>query len=194
MKNAVFCLSCVLVLAVQACSTNPARKSIGDGADSLSDGAIARQIGEAEIGDRLVMYDAENLGADKVIAGRKYFSASGRECRRILNLRGKTIDRVVCRDDDKEWYLAQPLNNGEVTALGKGTATATKVSIDAGASDTVGEDGLKKFALKRGETLWSFSERTTGNPRNWQTIADHNSVEDINRVPAGTMLSIPSGL
>ncbi|MFK7889174.1 MAG: DVU3141 family protein [Granulosicoccus sp.] len=194
MNKAVLCLSCILVLAVQACGSNPARKSISDGADSLSDGAIARQIGEAKLGDRLVMYDAENLGVDKVIAGRKYFSASGRECRRILNLRGKTIDRVACRDDDKAWYLAQPLNNGEVTAMKKDTATAQRVSIDTAETITVGDDGLKSFALKRGETLWSFSERTTGNPRNWQSIADHNSVEDINRVPAGTMLSIPSGL
>lgn len=63
-------------------------------------------------------------------------------------------------------------------------APAIFVSDEAGIQDT----------LKDGETLWQFSERTTGSGFNWEKIAVLNSIEDERKVDAGLVLMIPPEL
>lgn len=48
--------------------------------------------------------------------------------------------------------------------------------------------------LKDGETLWEFSERTTGSGFNWEKIALLNSIEDERKVDAGLVLVVPPEL
>lgn len=48
--------------------------------------------------------------------------------------------------------------------------------------------------LKSGETLWEFSERTTGSGFNWEKIALLNSIEDERNVDAGLVLLVPPEL
>ena len=48
--------------------------------------------------------------------------------------------------------------------------------------------------LRPGETLWQFSERTTGDEDNWRAIAKHNDIKDIATVEAWTLLEVPSEL
>lgn len=48
--------------------------------------------------------------------------------------------------------------------------------------------------LKSGETLWEFSERTTGSGFNWEEIALLNSIKDERNVDAGLVLLIPPEL
>jgi len=48
--------------------------------------------------------------------------------------------------------------------------------------------------LQQGETLWDFSERTTGSGFNWETIAVLNSIEDEYNVDAGLVLVVPPEL
>jgi len=63
-------------------------------------------------------------------------------------------------------------------------APAIFVADEAGIQDT----------LKEGETLWQFSERTTGSGFNWEKIAVLNSIEDERKVDAGLVLMIPPEL
>jgi len=48
--------------------------------------------------------------------------------------------------------------------------------------------------LEAGETLWQFSERTTGSGFNWEEIAVLNSIKDERKVDAGLVLMIPPEL
>lgn len=48
--------------------------------------------------------------------------------------------------------------------------------------------------LQSGETLWEFSERTTGSGFNWEKIAVLNSIEDERNVDAGLVLLVPPEL
>ena len=48
--------------------------------------------------------------------------------------------------------------------------------------------------LEEGETLWEFSERTTGSGFNWEKIALLNSIEDERKVDAGLVLLVPPEL
>jgi len=48
--------------------------------------------------------------------------------------------------------------------------------------------------LKSGETLWEFSERTTGSGFNWEEIALLNSIQDERNVDAGLVLLVPAEL
>jgi len=48
--------------------------------------------------------------------------------------------------------------------------------------------------LKDGETLWEFSERTTGSGFNWEKIAELNLIEDERKVDAGLVLLVPPEL
>lgn len=48
--------------------------------------------------------------------------------------------------------------------------------------------------LKNGETLWEFSERTTGSGFNWEKIALLNSIKDERNVDAGLVLLVPPEL
>lgn len=48
--------------------------------------------------------------------------------------------------------------------------------------------------LKSGETLWEFSERTTGSGFNWEEIALLNSIKDERNVDAGLVLLVPPEL
>lgn len=48
--------------------------------------------------------------------------------------------------------------------------------------------------LKDGETLWEFSERTTGSGFNWERIAELNLIEDEKKVDAGLVLLVPPEL
>lgn len=53
---------------------------------------------------------------------------------------------------------------------------------------------LIQSTLKDGETLWEFSERTTGSGFNWEKIAILNSIKDERKVDAGLVLLIPPDL
>jgi len=55
------------------------------------------------------------------------------------------------------------------------------------------ETGIQD-TLKDGETLWQFSERTTGSGFNWEKIAVLNSIKDERKVDAGVVLMIPPEL
>lgn len=48
--------------------------------------------------------------------------------------------------------------------------------------------------LKAGETLWEFSERTTGSGFNWEEIALLNDIKDERKVDAGLVLLVPPEL
>jgi len=56
------------------------------------------------------------------------------------------------------------------------------------------EPALIQSTLEKGETLWDFSERTTGSGFNWEAIALLNSIKDERKVDAGIVLIVPPEL
>ncbi len=48
--------------------------------------------------------------------------------------------------------------------------------------------------LKDGETLWEFSERTTGSGFNWERIKELNLIKDERKIDAGLVLIVPPEL
>ncbi len=90
-----------------------------------------------------------------------------------------------------------------ITVLLSGCANLSVLIPGAGRTDTSAEApaifvtdetaGIQD-TLKAGETLWQFSERTTGSGFNWEKIAVLNSIKDERKVDAGVVLMIPPEL
>jgi nucleoid-associated protein YgaU len=52
-------------------------------------------------------------------------------------------------------------------------------------------DQTKQVTVKRGETLWSISNRELGDPGRWRSIARANGIADPRKLQAGVSLMIP---
>lgn len=177
------------LLTLQGCASSPKELTTPDVEVPLSEKSVAEQIGQARSGDELVFKNFQQLESETVVVGREYTAASGRPCRRLLDESGMPLDRVACLGDDKSWYLARQLNSRPVKRVDADDSTEPLQLQDS--MKKTGSDSSDWFAIKEGETLWSFSQRTTGNARNWEKIAIYNRIVNANNVPAGTMLAIP---
>ena len=62
---------------------------------------------------------------------------------------------------------------------------------NADTNDEPAEVPSVAIELVKGETLWSFSRRTTGSGLNWPKIADLNEMENPDRVEAGDKVLVP---
>jgi len=156
--------------------------------------------------------DGGVMAADPLLAdGRElrvvgtYAAASGRVCRRLATADGVVVARVSCRQADGRWTLGRSLGDGM-----PGTAS----SPDAGlrSSEPAARAGVRTVApvlggeprapdrtvvserLRSGETLWGFATRVTGEPRNWQRIAEINGIEDVSAIEAGRSLRVPASM
>lgn len=94
----------------------------------------------------------------------------------------------------KHVVLAMPL-----LALLTGCATLSGIIPGNNSEDAIvitEPDAVPQIqsTLKDGETLWEFSERTTGSGFNWEKIALLNSIEDERNVDAGLVLLVPPEL
>lgn len=60
----------------------------------------------------------------------------------------------------------------------------------------ISEGKISAFKLHDGETLWKFSNRTTGDAKNWQAIAKHNNftVKQSVTVHPGQTIQVPKSL
>jgi hypothetical protein len=181
------------------------------------DSDIPARIGNAHTGELLALDDAE-FGVDQVQVMRNYTAASGRTCRKLANAEGVSLVRVGCQRNDGSWYLSRSLATTNtsrkplaeeptnvvpllVPADESVTNTARESSSDEVSAETAavvmlddsGADTVNR-QLATGETLWSFAARVTGDPKNWQSIAATNGIEDSREVPQGQVLKVPSAL
>ena len=177
------------LLILQGCGSAPKEVTKPEVEVPLSEKSVADQIGQARTGDELVFKNFQQLESETVVVGREYTAASGRPCRRLLDKSGMPLDRVACVGTDKSWYLARQLNSRPVKRVEADESTEPMQLQDS--MRKTGSVSSNWFAIKDGETLWSFSQRTTGNARNWEKIAIYNRIVNANNVPAGTMLAIP---
>lgn len=89
--------------------------------------------------------------------------------------------------------------DGTLSSSTDEVALLDQVDVTTTVEEQVGLDDLQVLAavereLQVNETLWSFAQRTTGNPLNWQAIAELNGITDTNTLAPGTQLSIPAEL
>ncbi len=206
------------LLLLSACATPGTHTSI----ESVNADIPAR-IGNAREGELLAL-DNQEFGTKKVQVLASYTAASGRICRKLATAEGAPLARVSCQHTDGSWYLSrslltsgvvqQPLFGSDtrhpqdeagidvpllVPANGSVTNTAEPVieqSLATRTSDVLFEESADMVAreLAAGETLWSFAERVTGNPMNWQKIAAANDIEDSRTVALGQSLDVPAEL
>jgi len=83
---------------------------------------------------------------------------------------------------------ACPVSTGNSAKLAQSQAPASR--LNESAVDT------KLFTINTDEALWRFAERVTGNARNWQRIAKHNGLPDVQtlRLKSGQTLRVPTNL
>jgi len=187
------------VLAVSllgACATG------GPGSDEPSGAVVVPAID-----DRTTLHE-ENL---RVVG--TYAAASGRLCRRLADADGRVLARVSCRQPNGEWTLGRTLGGaGPDGGSASGTASSPSPSVSRPLVPALGRvrakpEGSASAAPGRGgdpetitgtlaadETLWSFAARTTGDAKNWKTIAWLNGIEDAADVDAGRTLEVPKAM
>ncbi len=52
----------------------------------------------------------------------------------------------------------------------------------------------KKHSVIEGDTLWALSRKYTGDPYNWEAIADYNNIKDPRDLRIGMLLKIPPNM
>ncbi len=175
---------------------------------------VASIVGDARPGDRVSLPSNSGLGMDSVVVDRTYFSASGRQCRRMRTDDGTPIPRVACKGSDGVWSLARDLRPNTSTAPTVpitnlvGQADQNNQVLVPSAGSMLLSDNAEHLSLGAAkpetemvtrtvsvnETLWSFAKRTTGNALNWQTIARINGISDAKSLSTGTQLLVPVNL
>lgn len=193
------CLYGTLILALQGCANNPASQPDAYAVAALAQSTLVQKLGTASVNASVQVSDIRLLGTDTVKVGPAYFAASGRTCRRLMSESGVSLDRIVCLNKGDGWYLPRALIS-RVTGLSVPASASVEPAARLTAAqreraDTV-PDGRteRRYTVARGETLWSFSKRTTGNSRNWKEIARYNRIDDASKLPEGTSLVIPLSL
>lgn len=82
---------------------------------------------------------------------------------------------------------------GDVVDLEKELSEVEDLSV-ADKTESQSDKPTIVVPLELGETLWSFSRRTTGTGTNWQAIADLNEIENVKTIFAGKELKVPMEL
>ena len=126
-----------VVLVVTGCASTPKSPEVVKQMSSSDENTI----GSATAGERIVVQDENALGQTEVIVGQTYFAASGRECRRLLDVSGTPISRVLCRAKNGAWQFARDLqsfSSMQTESGAIGTAAPKLASKrDAGTADKV---------------------------------------------------------
>ena len=139
-----------------------------------------------------------------ITVGRQYSAASGRSCKQILDASGEQLLSVACQLATKQWYVREsmhiPDTAGQIVPV-KTESNQLLVPIEPRTLEIEPQTDDKKdtqepisVRLKENETLYSFARRTTGNPLNWQEIAEYNAIENELELSPGTALKIPFAL
>lgn len=50
----------------------------------------------------------------------------------------------------------------------------------------------REYVVKKGDTLSSIAQKTTGSTNNYQQISDLNNIKDVNKLAIGTVLKLPT--
>ena len=202
------------LVVLGGCSSLPERDV--PAASTEAKAAWVERMGKADAGDVVTLPASSELGVDAVRVGASYTAASGRRCKRLSDADDQVLTRLVCHDAEQQaWYLTRSLsvllddvdNPMAATRAASGSADTSDaqrlVVLAADGSARAQEPAVGRavqarlhpeFALGDGQTLWSFAAQHTGDPMNWEAIAEHNAIDDAIAVKAGTLLEVPSSL
>jgi len=176
---------------------------------SLSANQSADAVGAGSVGDTISLPDGNPTGASSADIISEYFAASNRRCRQVLP-RGGQVVRIACEHRDGSWRWVRALTTSEVAEPLPALVTvgaAEPVSF-VGESHIVLDDTLvsddalidntssyqQRVSVEPGETLWKFSQRTTGSGVHWQAIAELNDIDDARTVTSTMSLLVPPHL
>lgn len=191
------------IVFIHGCSTVP-----GSYNESFvnADSAMSQQapgLGDMSHGDLTVFENGVLASYGQIMIGREYYSASGRQCKKLLTSTGDNLLSVACKTDKENWYIRKPLSARKATAVStsdtaehieKENAVSISLEKDRVVVATVEEPSDVIYRLEQNETLWSFAKRTTGNAMNWKALSNYNNVEDASVLKAGTAIRVPQSL
>lgn len=191
--------SLISPVLLQGCAQMPGRTVSAIDNMAVSTAQKAPELNGLSQGD-LVELDSGLLAPfGKVTIGRKYYAASGRLCKQILNVAGEEVVSIVCSVDAEHWYVRKPLG-GKSKKVSRNLSPLLPTLQEtpkpqAGWSEqrsvlATGQDSSD--VVQENETLWSFSKRTTGSALNWKAIAKYNNIDDAHIVNSGDALFIPA--
>ena len=198
----------VLAMALfSACSTTGGVSTFDSGSSSGNARGTASVVGNARIGDTVELPAGNPTGALKADVIAEYYAASNRRCRQVLPRGGVDEVRLACRNKDGSWEWVRSLSNSSVAkplpALASIGATGPLVVVgedqgyqeEPSLGEALGADNAGNvFTVNGGETLWKFSQRTTGSGANWQAIAELNDIDDARSIVNGMILFVPPAL
>lgn len=177
--------------------------------------------GDVQPGMMMELPANNELSLDEAEVLREYHAASGKLCRQLLIGKLSQRTRIMCQQKDGSWQFARALidssalqNTSSTTLISQSAnneavkdeevivlaAASEKIQVvpvskktNTGNEKSIAAPPLK-LRIEKGETLWSFAERTTGNPNNWSVIADANNIDDVENIPGGSFLTVPADL
>lgn len=189
-----------LVLTLGACSATPDRgQSWPSGDRSASSLLVADGISRENTGRLLELPASNALGVSSVNVLHEYQAASGRLCRRVAVPQNNAI-RVMCERGKGDWSFTRALvgaeGNAQVAVVGTpgSLGTAVRVTGKSLRAKSIASMPAVVEEVGEGESLWRFAARTTGDPLNWELIAELNDIDSPYRVRPGEELSVPAHL
>lgn len=191
-----------LVLVLGACSTVPPRDESPQVSSTKAAGAATGTIESAVPGSIVELDDDNDLGVSRVRVVDEYLAASGRLCRRVQLPRNNDPIRILCRRDNGQWSFTRALISSSASdrIYSRAAMEETLLTDDAllvttsNARQQMQATPPVRLKMREGETLWRFSARTTGNPENWERIAEFNGIDDVAVIQSGTRLNVPADL
>ena len=184
----------------------------------------AQRLGEAKAGELISIPLGDTGDSRSVTVGEIYTAASGRRCRHLFTMDRQPLQQVVCATARGQWELQRALSTSHIGVVDlvpanyrqtpdtSGTEkldTSDAEKLDTPAIeklntprteklDTVeaekGELASIPLTIQATETLWSFSERVTGDGLNWEVIANVNDIDDPRSLASATVLNVPASL
>ena len=213
-----FLLVAVLCTMLSACQSIGGGFPNGGNEVSNKGAALdsAQRLGEAKAGELISIPAGDTGDSRSVTVGKIYTAASGRRCRHLFTTDRQPLQQVVCATDEGQWELQRALSTSHIGVVDVVPAsyrhtpdTAGTEKLDTPGLEKLNTPGIEKLdtletekselvsiplTIQATETLWSFSERVTGDGLNWEVIANVNDIDDPRSLPSATVLNVPASL
>ena len=192
-------VACTVIM--QACVVAPERSARALAENNRNNVQTSAELDSLKEGDIADFRTGLLAQFGTITIGRQYDAASGRRCKQILDASGAKLLSVACQMPTQQWYIRDSLHI-PVNAIQpqSGNGNSNQVLMPADPLTLVSKPETKDtqepiiYKLEKGETLYSFARRTTGNASNWEEIAQYNGIKNEFELIPGTALKIPSSL
>ena len=111
-------LAPLALLLLSGCAATAGGPESTDGLDAAAAGRAvasdavredARRIGAADRGERVALAPGTLSGRGEIVVGEAYRAASGRRCRRLLDVDGAPLERIACGSGER-WRIVRSLD------------------------------------------------------------------------------------